>query len=141
MTRLSWLTSCCTAALLLFGAGATAKAERLDQRIREGAEVYNQGHCYACHGQFGSGTLGPRFSGDLNLKETSYVVTQILVGLGEMPAYAHRLSDDQIAAVAQYIRNSWGNAFGGVTPEDVAKAREMRRQAARQTTAPSAAQH
>jgi mono/diheme cytochrome c family protein len=40
-----------------------------------------------------------------------------------MPAYAKDLSDHQIADVATYIRNSWGNAAPAVTPEQVAKAR------------------
>jgi mono/diheme cytochrome c family protein len=96
-----------------------------------------QSRCYACHGQFGSGTLGPKFAGDLNLKETTYVATQILIGLGEMPAYAHRLSNEQIADVASYLRNNWGNAFGTVMPQDVAKARELRKQAVQQTAAPT----
>ena len=65
------------------------------------------------------------------------MATQILVGLGEMPAYAHRLSDGEVAAVASYIRNSWGNAFGPVTPKDVAQARELRQQAVQQTVAPA----
>jgi mono/diheme cytochrome c family protein len=41
-----------------------------------------------------------------------------------MPAYAHQLSDQQIADVANYIRNSWGNAAPPVTAAQVARARE-----------------
>jgi mono/diheme cytochrome c family protein len=33
------------------------------------------------------------------------------------------LSDNEIAAVVNYIRNSWGNAAPLVTPAQVAKAR------------------
>jgi mono/diheme cytochrome c family protein len=40
-----------------------------------------------------------------------------------MPAYAKQLSDQQIADVANYIRNSWGNAAPLVTSGEVAKAR------------------
>jgi len=40
---------------------------------------------------------------------------------GSMPAYAKDLSDQQIADVTNYIRNSWGNAAPLVTP---AQARE-----------------
>jgi len=40
-----------------------------------------------------------------------------------MPAYA-KLSDQEIADVTTYIRNSWGNAAPAVTPGQVAKARK-----------------
>jgi mono/diheme cytochrome c family protein len=85
-----------------------------EERLQQGAHVYNQGHCYVCPGQFGSGILGPKFAGDPLLKEKPYMISQILIGRGEMPAYAHRLSDEEIAAVAEYIRNSWGNDLGAV---------------------------
>ena len=39
-----------------------------------------------------------------------------------MPAQPN-LSDEEIAAVITYERNSWGNDFGICMPEDVAKAR------------------
>jgi mono/diheme cytochrome c family protein len=42
-----------------------------------------------------------------------------------MPAYAGKLSDQEIAGVANYIRNSWGNAAPPVTPAQVAKARRI----------------
>jgi mono/diheme cytochrome c family protein len=35
-----------------------------------------------------------------------------------MPPFP-QLDDTQLAAVATYIRNSWGNSFGGVSPEEV----------------------
>ena len=41
-----------------------------------------------------------------------------------MPAYAKQLSDQEIADVTTYIRNSWGNAAPAVTAEQVAKARK-----------------
>ncbi|MFX8457285.1 hypothetical protein ABTL49_19195 [Acinetobacter baumannii] len=40
-----------------------------------------------------------------------------------MPAYAAKLSDQQIADVATYIRNAWGHAAPAVTADQVAKAR------------------
>jgi mono/diheme cytochrome c family protein len=41
-----------------------------------------------------------------------------------MPAYAAKLSDQEIADVATYIRNAWGNAAPEVSAEQVAKARK-----------------
>jgi mono/diheme cytochrome c family protein len=40
-----------------------------------------------------------------------------------MPPYAKKMSDQEIADVTTYIRNSWGNAAPSVTPAQVAKAR------------------
>jgi mono/diheme cytochrome c family protein len=36
-----------------------------------------------------------------------------------MPAHGWKLSDEQVAAVITYIRNSWGNAAPPVTASDV----------------------
>jgi len=40
-----------------------------------------------------------------------------------MPGYK-QLSDQQIADVTNYVRNSWGNAAPAVTAEQVARARK-----------------
>ena len=40
-----------------------------------------------------------------------------------MPAFAWKLDDKQVAAVATYVRNEWGNAAPAVTAEQVAKLR------------------
>jgi mono/diheme cytochrome c family protein len=41
-----------------------------------------------------------------------------------MPAFSWKLSDAQIAAVASYVRNSWGNAAPAVTADQVKDLRE-----------------
>jgi mono/diheme cytochrome c family protein len=51
------------------------------------------------------------------------VTTPRAPNAGSMPAYA-KLSDQEIADVTTYIRNSWGNAAPAVTPGQVAKARK-----------------
>ena len=43
-----------------------------------------------------------------------------------MPAYADKLSDQEIADVTNYIRNSWGNAASAVSAGQVAKARRKK---------------
>ncbi len=40
-----------------------------------------------------------------------------------MPAFAWKLDDKQVAAVATFVRNEWGNAAPAVSPEQVAKLR------------------
>src|SRR6202035_4229093 len=102
-----------------------------------GAAVYAHA-CIACHEADGSGAprIYPPLPGNANLQsaDPSSTLRIILDGAqtvttprapnsGSMPAYASDLSDRQIADVATYIRNAWGNAAPAVTPEQVAKAR------------------
>jgi mono/diheme cytochrome c family protein len=72
----------------------------------------------------GAGGAGPALRGDPFLSIADYVVAQILVGRTIMPTFGEALSDQQIAAVASYIRNSWGNYFGTVEPQEVARLRK-----------------
>src|SRR5260370_35079442 len=51
------------------------------------------------------------------------VTTPRAPNTGSMPPYAKDLSDQQIADVTNYVRDSWGNAAPLVTPAQVAKAR------------------
>ena len=37
-----------------------------------------------------------------------------------MPAFYEKLANDEVAAIASYIRNAWGNIGGGVTEAQVA---------------------
>ena len=41
-----------------------------------------------------------------------------------MPSYAWKLSDEQIADVTTYIRNSWGNQASEVSPAQVKRLRD-----------------
>jgi len=51
------------------------------------------------------------------------VTTERAPNTGSMPAYRDKLNDEQIAAVASFIRNSWGNAALAVGPDQVSAAR------------------
>ncbi|MBV9373805.1 MAG: cytochrome c, partial [Alphaproteobacteria bacterium] len=88
-----------------------------------GSEIFTSSGCFVCHGQMGNGGAGASFRGDRFLLITDYVVAQILLGRGIMPSFADKLNDRHIAAVASYIRTSWGNRFGGVKPEEAAQIR------------------
>jgi mono/diheme cytochrome c family protein len=101
-----------------------------------GAAVYARA-CVACHEADGSGAprIYPPLPGNALLQsaDASSTLRVILDGAqtvttprapnpGSMPPYA-RLSDQEIADVTNYIRNSWGNAAPLVTPGQVKKAR------------------
>jgi mono/diheme cytochrome c family protein len=111
-----------------------------DASMKDGAAIYAH-QCIACHERDGSGA--PRIypplpgnallqSGDpastlrIILDGAQTVTTPRAPNTGSMPGYARQLSDQQIADVATYIRNSWGNAAPAVTAEQVAEARKSK---------------
>src|SRR6266849_6608466 len=106
-------------------------------QMADGAKLYAHA-CVACHETDGSGApkIYPPLPGNANLQsaDPSSTLRIILDGAqtlttprapntGSMPAYANQFSDQEIADVANYIRNSWGNAAPALTPAQVAKAR------------------
>lgn len=95
-----------------------------DNAATSGDQVFKQGRCFACHGDLGHGGAGPRLQQNIYLSLDDYVITKLLLGRGIMPAFGEQFSDQQIAAVASYIRNSWGNHYGEVSAEQVAKQRK-----------------
>jgi mono/diheme cytochrome c family protein len=105
--------------LLCWAAPVRAQSEAGD----DGERIFVQNSCFVCHGQQGFGGLGPSFRNDPFLTLSDHVVGQIMLGRGVMPPFGHKLDDKQIAAVASYIRNSWGNHFGAIKPEQVAQIR------------------
>ena len=103
-----------------------------------GAAVYAHA-CIACHEADGSGAprIYPPLPGNASLQAADPLSTLRIIidgaetvttprapNTGSMPAYGGKLSDQEIADVATYIRNSWGNAAPAVTPAQVAKARQ-----------------
>jgi mono/diheme cytochrome c family protein len=102
-----------------------------------GAQVFSQS-CASCHGASGTGTPGvfPPLAGDpvVNGKNADAHVRIVLNGLSgkaingtkyasQMPAFGSQLSDEQIAAVVDHERTSWGNNGPTVTPAQVTKDR------------------
>jgi mono/diheme cytochrome c family protein len=109
-------------------------------QMAAGKKFYD-GACIACHEVDGSGAprIYPPLPGNANLQsaDASSTLRIILDGAetvttprapnkGSMPAYAAKMTDQQIADVTNYIRNAWGNAAPLVTADQVAKARRVR---------------
>jgi len=84
-----------------------------------GAEVYLN-HCAACHQQNGEGVSGEvpplKGNGAVLAQGPENVIRVVLGGVEArdnyrlMPALGAEMTDQQIADVANYVRNSWGNA-------------------------------
>lgn len=84
--------------------------------------------CRGCHmadamGATGAGSYPPLAS-DLNLEAAGYAIDLVLHGRRAMPSFANMMSDDQIAAVVNYLRTHFGNDYHDpVRPQDVHAAR------------------
>ncbi|MBL7700248.1 MAG: cytochrome c [Chitinophagaceae bacterium] len=111
--------------------------DALKLSIERGKKVYDN-TCLACHQVNGSGVPGM----NPPLKKTKWVlgdkkvlINIVLKGLDQeievndetysnvMPAFAH-LSDQEIADVLTYVRNSFGNKASQVTEAEVKKLRD-----------------
>ena len=108
--------------------------------LARGGKVYEQ-QCAQCHGDQGQGEPGafPALAGNraVLLADPTNVLRVVLQGgylpatAGNprphgMPPFQHLLSDDDVAAVATYVRSSWGNQASGVGTIEVYRARERR---------------
>lgn len=109
-----------------------------DPRMKAGAAIY-QDLCSACHATDGKGVpyLIPSLADSTAVasREPTSVLHVLIRGARTvgtdkeptapaMPSFARQLSDEQLAAVATYVRNSWGHAASATDAGDVHKARE-----------------
>jgi mono/diheme cytochrome c family protein len=105
---------------------------------KAGTTIYDA-DCRECHGPSGRGGIfeGPPLAGSAVVQgeDASSLINVILygsdkpAGIGStswenMPAYAEKLDDAQIAALANFLRASWGNRAAPVTREMVARQRD-----------------
>jgi mono/diheme cytochrome c family protein len=91
---------------------------RPDATRAQGAKLYI-GHCVGCHQSSGRGITGvfPPLAGNgvVLASDSADIVKVVLLGIPAqsgriaMPSFAGGMSDQQIAALANYVRTSWGN--------------------------------
>lgn len=95
-----------------------------DALMTAGEKVYKS-KCTVCHKDAGTG-MPPAFpslvGSPVVTGDPATQIAQIISGKNAMPPFGH-LSDQDIAAVVTYTRNSWGNDTGVVQPADVAAQR------------------
>ena len=88
--------------------------------VQVGGSVYAK-NCAACHGANGAGGIGPALAGNpkVNIANPTAMLTTILQGRNLMPSWRGQLSASDIAAVATYVRSSWGNSVPAISVQDV----------------------
>ncbi len=117
----------------------TQGGEQAQAAAGPGAKLYMQ-HCATCHQKHGKGLPGvyPPLAGSALLQgDPAKPIAIVLHGFqgkieregkvydGVMTPFGNLLSDEEIAQILTHERASWGNAADAVTPEMVAKVREM----------------
>ncbi len=109
---------------------ANPESQQIGQRI-----YHNQ--CAECHGDNGEGSGDyPSLTGNRTvIMHSSVNLVRIILSGGfapttegnprpyGMPPFGQNLSDSEVAAVATYVRNAWGNSAGAVMPLNVQKSR------------------
>jgi mono/diheme cytochrome c family protein len=108
----------------------TTIADARGKRMFEGA-------CVSCHGWTGESPVSPfaTFSGSVAVNDPSAInVAQIVIsgtkrrtpdGVLSMPAFGDAYSDDEIAAVANYVTARFGSKGSKLTARDVAELRQQ----------------
>ena len=128
----------------------TARAANVDQSAMSRGQALYLDHCTGCHMGNGEG-LAQVFpplknTAAVQADDPATVLEAIVSGAHvvatkdkptglAMPAFGWKLSDDDIADLATYIRNAWGNHASPVSARQVSKVREEARQEAQQSAA------
>jgi mono/diheme cytochrome c family protein len=90
---------------------------------QSGEELYAN-VCQGCHMPDGNGAIGagtyPSIASNKALEASGYSLHVVVNGQRAMPPFGDMMNDGQIAAVVNYVRTHFGNAYkDAVTPEDV----------------------
>jgi mono/diheme cytochrome c family protein len=73
--------------------------------------------CQGCHMPGGVGAVGagayPALASNPNLTDPGYPLALVINGRNGMPGFGELLTDEQVAAVVNYVRTHFGNAYSG----------------------------
>lgn len=120
---------------------AAMKNDRPELALRKIGEKLYADHCLACHGEQGEGAAGayPPLAGNRAVTMRNPANLLAIIQRGGfapatpgnprpygMPPFAGVLDDTQMAALASFVRNAWGNAAADVRPVDVLRLKTQR---------------
>lgn len=117
-----WCVRAAGASLSFVLVSGAAAAQVDAAAFEQGRRLY-EARCARCHGVGGEGAppTFPALSGNGRLADVAAIVGVVRAGSGNMPPFPI-LTADEISALAAFVRNAWGNDFGGVTAAEVAAA-------------------
>lgn len=109
-----WIVLGAVAVGIAAGAAACSSDDGGTASTPDGADVFSV-NCATCHGADGGGGQGPELAdGAANGTYTEAEMVELVTnGKNAMPAWKSRLSEAEIAAVVDYVRNDLGRAGGG----------------------------
>jgi len=134
MKKIVFVSMC---VLTIVSTSAFAQKFDLKASITRGKDVYTA-QCMSCHLEQGEGienVYPPLAKSDYLMADKKRSINEVLHGLngpikvngvaydGVMTGY-EMLSDQEVSDVLNYIRNSFGNKGGAVTPEEVKASRK-----------------
>ncbi len=119
---------------------AEKKPAAPDPKLAQAGEAIYLDNCSACHRSNGEGSPGtfPPLKGDATVQDgdPTTVIRVILDGVHAvatdarptplaMPSFKWKLSNEEVAAVASYVRSTWGNAAPAISASDVQSMRQV----------------
>jgi mono/diheme cytochrome c family protein len=131
--KISFLVATLAASLLL---SCMAQAQSTELRASEpelstgfvfteksGEQLFSS-VCRGCHMSDGKGATGagtyPSLAGDRNLEASGYPIEVVVNGQRGMPPFGSMMSNEQVAAVVNYLRTHFDNNYrDDVTADDV----------------------
>jgi nitrite reductase (NO-forming) len=129
---------CCAFAATSLSAWQTRPPSDLKASLTRGKAIYDV-QCVTCHQEKGEGVKGvypPLAKSDYLMANKSRAVAAVVNGAqGEITVNGSKydgemisldLTDQEVSAVLNYVRNSWGNKGDAVRPEEVAAQRKKK---------------
>lgn len=111
-------------------------ARRVVERFSKNPDQFTQSDgrklyettCQACHMKDGKGAAGaghyPPLGENAKMVSKYYILSVLVNGYHGMPRFGDQMGDEQIAAVANYVRENFGNRYtDAIRPDDVLKLR------------------
>jgi mono/diheme cytochrome c family protein len=121
------------------GDASKPPVQNISAAVMKSGEAIYLDQCSACHKSNGEGVpqMFPALAGGgVSVQDDPTSIIHVILGgartvptdakptPSSMPAYSWKLNDAEIAAVASYVRNSWGNAAPVVLPSQVKTLRD-----------------